>query len=183
VHQIQNLYETYGVYSTHINTEIFISDKEAEVAKKTLDLLSPDKPSIMFCRNSTVPGRDWDDDKWSTIIDMLNKKYSVFQIDESIRYGWDDGSPRIMKTSTNARQELRGQPIRKIFALMSLSKKYLGVNTGWMAAATAFGNDNFVFMHSAIAGDPHWIFPCNKNFFEYEPFDSIVARIKKDWMD
>jgi ADP-heptose:LPS heptosyltransferase len=186
MHQIKNLCETYGVYLTDtsdIRTEIFLSESEINTAQLTLAALSPDKPSIMFCPNSTVPERDWDTDKWEQLVEMLNEKYSVFQIDENIRYNWDTGAPRVMRTIRNARQELRGQPVRRIFALMSLSKKYLGVNTGWMAAATAFGFDNYVFMHTAIAGDPHWIFPNNKNFFQYESFDAIKQKIKSDWMN
>lgn len=182
-HQIYNLYDTYGVFSDKINTEIFLTEQEILVATKTLELLSPNKPVIVFCRNSTDTARDWDDESWEKIVSMLSEKYNVFQIDENIRYDRTTEMPRVMKTTLAARQELRGLDIRRIFALMSASKKYLGVNTGLMAAATAFGDDNFVFMHSKLGGDPHWIFPHNKNFFEYEKFDDIIDRIKKDWME
>lgn len=182
-HQALNLFDTYGITSTDIRPEIFITEKEESVARKTLHLLSPDRPSIMFCRNSTVPERDWDDDKWFAVIEMLNKKYSVFQMEEAIRYDFDTGEPtRVMKTVPNARQELRGIPLRKAFALMSITKKYLGVNTGWMHAAAAFGYDNYVFLHRGIAGDPHWLYPENKNFFENEPLDFVLHKIKNDWM-
>jgi len=185
IHQVKNLCETYGIYTENINAEIFLTEHEALVAKKTLELVSPDKPAIMFCRNSTDPNRDWTDEAWFKIIEMLNKKYNVFQIDESIRYDHRTGGmPRVMSTISNARQELRGLPIRNIFGLMYHSRKYLGTNTGWMACATAFGNDNFCYMYDPkMWGAFHWVFPRNNNIFLEDPFEQTMARIKEAWMD
>ena len=191
-HQIKNLCETYDVHTDNLNPEIWLSDHELSVARKTFDLLSPEKPAIMFCRNSTVPERDWRDENWHRIISMLNQRYNVFQIDETIRYDFKTGMPtRVMLTCPAARQELRGFPVRKIFALMACSKKYLGTNTGWLPAATAFSNDNYCYYGTddgRVMDNPkvmnfhHWDFPANKNIYADESIDSVIERIRRDWM-
>lgn len=180
MHQIQNLCETYGIQNADITPELFISDKERQVAEKTLKMLCGDKPAIMFCGAATHPERNWDNKKWADLIDMLSKKYEVFQLEETLRYDFETGDiVDVYPTIPGTRQELRGAPLRRIFALMSVSKKYLGVNTGWMVAGCAFGYDNYTVLQNKT---PFWMFPGCKNFEQADDYMKIKKTIEGDWM-
>ena len=145
----------FGIDEPEIRGEIFITEKEKAVAEETLKLLSGDRPTIMFCFNSTNPQKNWVAENWVKIIDMLNKKYDVYQIDQHLHYSRaadrpeEFGRPIIYPTIPNARQELRDAAgsMRKMMAIMSVCRKYLGVNTSFMNIAACFGDDNIVFQH------------------------------------
>ena len=173
----------FGIENADITPELFVSEKETLAAQKTLELLSGTKPVIMFCKSSTVPDREWTIEGWINIIDMLKDKYDVYQLEETIRYDFYSGMPtRIMDTIPNARQELRGLPIRKLIAIMSLSKKYLGVNTGLMPIASAFSYDNIIYMKRNSAGDASWIFPKNNHFWEDWTVEQVQELVKEKWL-
>jgi len=154
-HYMEQKCRYFGIDNPGIRGEIFISETEKAVAEETLQILSGNKPTIMFCFNSTNPKKNWIAENWVKIIDVLKDKYDVFQIDQSIHYSRakdrpeEFGRPVIYPTIPNARQELRNAAggMRKMMALMSVSKKYLGVNTSFMNIASCFGDDNIVFQH------------------------------------
>lgn len=182
-HFIERKCKYFGINNPDIRPEIFISEKESEIAKETLKMLSPDKPSIVLCKNSTEYRRDWTLNNWINVVDMLNRKYNVFQVEENIKYDKLTGLPtRIMETVPNARQELRGLEIRKLMAILSVCKKYIGTNTGIMPMATAFGNDNIIFMHRSYGGDEAWMFPQNTHFFENQSLLDVKDLIYKKWI-
>jgi ADP-heptose:LPS heptosyltransferase/glycosyltransferase involved in cell wall biosynthesis len=154
-HYMEQKCRYFGIDNPEIRGEIFISDRERVVAEETLQILSGNKPTIMFCFNSTNPKKNWIAENWVKIVDVLNEKYDVYQIDQSIHYSRakdrpeEYGRPVVYPTIPNARQELRNAAgsIRKMMALMSVCKKYLGVNTSFMNIASCFGDDNIVFQH------------------------------------
>jgi hypothetical protein len=180
MHQIQNLCESYGIHNADITPELFISDKERMVAEKSLQMLTGGKPAIMFCGAATHPERNWDNNKWADLIAMLSRKYEVFQMEETLRYDFESGDiTEIYPAIPGARQELRGFGLRKLFAMMSVSRKYLGVNTGWMVAGCAFGYDNYTVLQNKT---PFWMFPRNKNFVKEDDYATIRKTIEEDWM-
>jgi ADP-heptose:LPS heptosyltransferase/glycosyltransferase involved in cell wall biosynthesis len=158
-HYMEQKCRYYGIDNPEIRGEIFITDKEKAVAEETLQILSGDKPAIMFCFNSTNPQKNWHAENWTKIVEALKPKYDVYQIDQTIHYSRakdrpeEFGRPVIYPTIPNARQELRNAAggIRKMMALMSVTKKYLGVNTSFMNIASCFGDDNIVFQHDVDA--------------------------------
>ena len=185
-HYITQRCRYFGIENPRVHGELFITDKEKRVAEETLKLLT-DKPTIMFCYNSTDMKRNWTKDNWIKVIDALSSKYDVFQIEQNIHYHrWpgdrNDGMPCIYPTIPNARQELRNTDIRKLMALMSVSKKYLGPNTGFMHIARCFGVDNFVFMHHDYAGGLDWRYDDNQNFWENDPLEDVINRVCHRWM-
>jgi hypothetical protein len=124
---------------------------------------------------------------------MLNARYAVFQIDESIGYYGKGsfgehvlndsryGMPFLYDTVKNARQELRNIPIRHLIILSAIAKRYLGTNTGGMHIATAFGNNNIIFMNSKEGGEEGWIYPQNTHFWEYDSMDKIKQIVSNKW--
>jgi hypothetical protein len=187
-HYIERKCRFYGIENPELKGDIFFTEKEIKVAKETLKLLSGEKPTVMFCFNSTDKRRNWEKENWEKIVNVLNKKYDVYQLEENIHYHRlqeneeMNGMPVIFEAVNGARQELRGLDLRKVSAIMSISKKYLGTNTGFMHIATCFSNDNFVFMHRGFAGIEEWIYPKNRNFWEYESVDYVIEKIKKEWL-
>jgi ADP-heptose:LPS heptosyltransferase len=90
--------------------------------------------------------------------------------------------PVIYPAIIGARQELRGEGLRRLAALMSVSKKYLGTNTGFMHMAACFGDDNFVFAHSEHEGKPWWLYPKDNHFWENESVETVIQRIGEKWL-
>jgi ADP-heptose:LPS heptosyltransferase len=173
----------FGIDNPNITPELFITDYEKSEAEARLKTLSPDKPIILFCKNSTMPQRDWTREGWMKAIDLLKTKYEIFQIEQITRYDKETGTPKaIMETIPNARQELRGLGIREIMSLMSVTKRYLGVNTGFMPMATAFGDNNIIFADNRCAGDPTWLFPQNTHIWNVHSLEMILKIIKTKWM-
>jgi len=202
-HMTEKACRYLGFKAKNIHGDIHLTDKELIVAKKTLELLSGDRPVIMAAMNSSTSERDWKEEHWEEIVSMLSEKYDVYQLGQSVLYyqtttlpplmqapvpeylrGYKkeylDGMPMVCSTIKGSRQEFRNFGLRKTFALMFVSGKYFGVDTGYMHAASCFGNDNFVFIGSKDS--EMWTYPDNKNFFRNEPFQEIKERIKNDWM-
>lgn len=182
-HHTTNKCKWFGIENANPTPELFISEEESRIAGATLRLLCGEKPAIFLCRNSTMPQRDWTQEGWIEVVNLLNKKYDVFQIEETIRYDKLTRMPeRIMTTVPNARQEFRGYEPRKLMALMSVSKRYLGVNTGFMPIATAFGSDNIIFADNRCAGDETWLFPQNTHIWNFHSITEILNIVKEKWI-
>lgn len=182
-HHTTNKCRWFGIENANPTPELFISEHEKFIAEATLKMLCGNKPSIFLCRSSTMPQRDWNQDGWVKAVDLLNTKYDVFQIEETVRYDKKTQMPeRLMPTVPNARQEFRGYETRKLMALMSVSKRYFGVNTGFMPIATAFGLDNIVFADNRCAGDGTWLFPQNTHIWNFHSLSEIMEIIKNKWM-
>lgn len=182
-HHTTNKCRWFGIENANPTPELFVSEEEKAVAEATLKMLCGDRPAIFLCRNSTMPQRDWVQEGWIKVVDMLTRKYDVFQVEETIRYNKQTKMPeRVMTTVPNARQEFRGYDVRKLIALMSVSRRYLGVNTGFMPIATAFGSDNVVFADNRCAGDGTWLFPQNTHIWNFHSVDEIMEIVKNKWM-
>jgi len=174
----------FGIDDPDITPELFVTEEERAIAENKLKTLSGDKPTIMFCRNSTMSQRDWNTDAWIKAVDLLNQKYDVYQIEQTMRYNKKTKFPeQLLESIPNAKQELRGLSIRNIMAVMSVSKRYLGVNTGFMPMASAFGDDNVVFADNRCAGDGTWLFPRNAHMWNIFSLEKNLNIIKNKWLD
>jgi ADP-heptose:LPS heptosyltransferase len=175
----------FGIDNPELRCQMFFSQKEIDLANKTISLLSGNRPTIMFCANSAWSGRNWIVEEWVKIIDILKVKYDIFQLENTIYYGKANESivPVVFETIPGTRQELRNLDIRKIAAIMSLSKKYIGIDTAFSHLATCFGNDNYIYYIDHPEHYPNWSYPSNKNFIQNN-FDTnaLIDSIQKDWM-
>jgi ADP-heptose:LPS heptosyltransferase/glycosyltransferase involved in cell wall biosynthesis len=158
-HYIEQKCRYFGIDNPDIKGEIFITDKERAVAEDTLKILSGARPTIMLCANTSSQSKDWPKENWVKIVEVLSEKYDVYQIEQHIRYSKsvdrpeENGHPFINMTIPNARQELRNAAggLRKIMAIMSLSKRYIGMATGFINIAACFGENNIVLQHDGDA--------------------------------
>jgi len=193
-HHIQMKCKSFGITNPELKGEFFLTPKELEIGQAYIQLLSPDKPIILFAKNSKSKLRDWQLNYWEEIVDMLNARYAVFQIDESIGYYGKGsfgehvlndsryGMPFLYDTVKNARQELRNIPIRHLIILASVAKGYLGTNTGAMHIVTAFSYDNIIFMNSHEGGEEGWIYPQNTHFWEYHTLEQVKEIVASKWL-
>lgn len=186
-HYITRKCRYFGISDPELHGELYFTDKERNIARETLKLLSPDKPTIMFCQNSTDNRRNWTRDNWTAVIDALSPWYDVYQIEQKIHYHRfeptdpSDGLPCVYDTVLNARQELRNLDLRHAMALQCVSGKYLGSNTGFIHIAQCFGTDNAMFAHTKFAGDTEWLYPEAYNFFEDAKVEDVIQKLIEMW--
>lgn len=155
-----------------VRGELFLTDTEIAKAKQILEVLSPKKKTIIFCKGSTDKRRDAPASFWGPILQELKECYDIYQVDQHA----EEDVPY-------ARQELRDCAIRDAMALQYLSKRYLGTNTGFYHIAHCFGTNNFTFMHKQFAGGPEWTYPLENFIWNDEPLDSIRKRIRERWIN
>ena len=181
-HYIARKCRYFGIENPELKGDIHFTANEIQAAKSILEQLSGTRPVITFCCNSTDWRRDWKLEHWEQLVGMLSTKYDVYQMEERIMFD-SQGGPgiRIHNTCKAARQELRGLPIRRAAAIMSLSKKHLGTNTGFMHIATCFADGQFCYMGKDPTGQEDWLYPQNNNFFEAEQPENIARRIITAW--
>ncbi len=181
----------FGIDNPLLKGEIYLTEQEIRWAKRTLELVSNDKPAIIMCQNSTGSDRNWTRDNWEAVVETLNPYYNIFQIEQKIHFArWgdghpDNGMPFLYDTVRNARQDLRNFDLRRIMGLQSVAGKYLGPNTAFYHIARCFDNDSFTFMHRKHAGTNEWLYPESStfsHFFEDENVNSVINRIKDRWI-
>ena len=190
-HYIRKKCLWFGVEPASYRTELFIDDDEFKEAQNTISGLSQEKPVVMFSPNSRDARRDWTPENWEKLVNVVNSKYDVYQIDriEQNAPVWDALAGNLPATATDpqrtipgARQELRGVEWRKAMALMKVSGKYLGTNTGFLPMANAFGADHFVFHDTRFVNPSEWEYPDNHNFYQTDSIESVIDDIKKHWL-
>jgi len=188
-HYIERKCRTFGIESPELRGSLYFTPHELLVATKTFDILRRgDRQPIIFCQNSTDNRRNWTRDNWAALIDALSPKYDVYQVEQVIHYNRfepgnpDDQLPNLYDTVPNARQELRNLDLRRVAALQSISKKYLGSNTGFMHIAMCFGDDNFIHMHHQYGGNDEWLYPQANNFWEDATLDAVINTMQAKWL-
>jgi len=191
-HYILKKCSFFGIQDPSYRNELFISEEEGAEARSLIKELSGDRSVILFAPNSSDRRRDWTVDGWNALLEAVSEKYDVYQVDRQTHNSEDakrgifpEGKPEDIepeRTFLQARQELRGVDWRKAMALMKVSGKYLGTNTGFLPMANAFGSEHFVFHDTRFVNPSEWEYPDNINFYETNRIETVIRHIKNHWL-
>ena len=188
-HYIKKKCAWFGIDNPTYRNELFLTEMELWQASAVIKQLSNNKPVVLFSPNSSDRRRDWTPENWQTIVELVSSKYDVYQIDRPT-HNYEDAKRGIFRdtqepnrTIAGARQELRGIEWRKAMALMEVSGKYLGTNTGFLPMANAFGSNHFVYQDSRFVNPSEWEYPDNHNFYEFTDIDNVKFDIERYWLN
>lgn len=176
-HQVTHKLRLYDIKPNSLRGEIFFTNEEIAVAQKAL---RTDKPAILVCNNGASPKQNISMETLDYIIKGLSLTFNVYQI-ESKAYQRPMGEGiKINSTIHSALQDLRPLPLRIKLALLSLVKRYVGIDTGFMHAAHCFGN-SFVYINKNLDSHATWVYDEDTKFYSDTNKDKLIAQITDKW--